>query len=185
MSDNWGNNYQHVHLTSTSSVRSDKYQFVITVCLICSFCRFFEGANNQPIYLDDLQCSGTEFLLINCPHNGIGNHNCAHFEDVGLQCLFSGGSTTAFSTFPTSPPTQEFCFEGQFQQVFDSSSNFTSYQENGQFYSVFDIPIRFCNNGFYASLCDLDWDDNDAGVLCRDFGYIGYGKLLSTYNINY
>lgn len=129
--------------------------------------------------MDDLQCSGAELLLINCNHPGIGIHNCAHFEDVGLQCESTSTIFPTFPTFPTSSPTQEFCFEGQFQQVFDSSYNFTSYQENGQFYSVFDTSIRFCNNGSYASLCDLDWDDNDATVLCSDFGFFGYGRLTT------
>ncbi|XP_066542748.1 macrophage receptor MARCO [Hoplias malabaricus] len=38
------------------------------------------------ILLDDLRCTGTERSIFDCPHNGIGIHNCDHTEDVGLSC---------------------------------------------------------------------------------------------------
>lgn len=58
------------------------------------------------IWLDDVQCAGTETGLINCPANRIGAHNCVHFEDAGVACThmnttcrhgdirLQGGSTT-------------------------------------------------------------------------------------------
>jgi deleted-in-malignant-brain-tumors protein 1 len=36
--------------------------------------------------LDNLGCTGTETRLVNCPHNGVGLHNCVHAEDAGLRC---------------------------------------------------------------------------------------------------
>ena len=44
------------------------------------------GQGSGPILLDDLACTGTETRLIDCPHNGVGTHNCAHFEDAGAVC---------------------------------------------------------------------------------------------------
>ena len=38
------------------------------------------------IVLDDLQCTGSESRLIDCPHNGLGNHNCDHSDDAGVRC---------------------------------------------------------------------------------------------------
>ena len=38
------------------------------------------------ILLDELQCSGSESRLIDCPHNGLGNHDCSHREDAGVRC---------------------------------------------------------------------------------------------------
>ena len=39
------------------------------------------------IWLDNVQCIGTETRLIDCPNNGLGSHNCAHFEDAGANCV--------------------------------------------------------------------------------------------------
>ena len=38
------------------------------------------------IVLDDLLCTGNESRLIDCPHKGLGNHNCDHSEDAGVRC---------------------------------------------------------------------------------------------------
>ena len=39
------------------------------------------------IVLDNLQCTGTESRLVDCPNNGLGIHNCVHSEDAGVRCL--------------------------------------------------------------------------------------------------
>ena len=39
------------------------------------------------IVLDDLLCTGSESRLIDCPHNGLGNHNCDHSDDAGVRCV--------------------------------------------------------------------------------------------------
>ena len=44
------------------------------------------GQGTGPIWLDNIHCTGTEARLDQCPHNGIGVHNCIHFEDAGVQC---------------------------------------------------------------------------------------------------
>ena len=46
--------------------------------------RYLQGSGR--IFLDDVNCTGVETILINCPNPGLGVHNCAHSEDVGLQC---------------------------------------------------------------------------------------------------
>ncbi|MEQ2201951.1 hypothetical protein XENOCAPTIV_021240 [Xenoophorus captivus] len=46
---------------------------------------FGEGRELR-ILLDDVHCNGTESNLLNCTHAGVGNHNCAHYEDAGVIC---------------------------------------------------------------------------------------------------
>ena len=45
----------------------------------------FTNGNGQ-IWLDNVECSGTERRLIDCPSDRIGNHNCDHHEDAGVRC---------------------------------------------------------------------------------------------------
>ena len=44
-----------------------------------------------PIWLDDLICSGSELTLLQCPHNGLGSHDCGHDKDASVMC--SGSKT--------------------------------------------------------------------------------------------
>ncbi len=45
---------------------------------------FTNGAGQ--IWLDNVQCRGTETRLIDCPASPLGTHNCAHIEDAGVRC---------------------------------------------------------------------------------------------------
>ncbi|XP_078059212.1 scavenger receptor cysteine-rich domain-containing protein DMBT1-like [Mustelus asterias] len=44
------------------------------------------GPDADPIWLDELECSGSESFLWECPHALWGNHDCNHKEDVKIMC---------------------------------------------------------------------------------------------------
>ena len=46
----------------------------------------FYGQGTGTIWLDDVQCTGNEASLINCPANSLGSHNCTHAHDAGVRC---------------------------------------------------------------------------------------------------
>ncbi len=39
------------------------------------------------IFLDNVQCLGSESTLISCTSQPIGTHNCNHTDDAGVTCL--------------------------------------------------------------------------------------------------
>jgi hypothetical protein len=44
------------------------------------------GQGAGPIFIDNVQCTGTENYLWDCPHNGWSSHNCVHGEDASVDC---------------------------------------------------------------------------------------------------
>ena len=44
------------------------------------------GAGVGKILLDNVRCTGNEASLFDCGNNGIGIHNCDHYEDAGVRC---------------------------------------------------------------------------------------------------
>ena len=55
----------------------------VCVLILMFFCY---GLGNGLIYLDDLNCLGTETVLTECESTGLGISNCNHAEDAGVVC---------------------------------------------------------------------------------------------------
>ena len=54
---------------------------ITTVAAIAYF-----GAGDGNIWLDEVDCVGTEENIFDCP-SSLDLHDCSHFEDVGLRCF--------------------------------------------------------------------------------------------------
>ena len=54
--------------------------------------RAFYGRGSGRIWLDNVNCVGTEFAIGNCSHNGWGVEDCTHGEDAGVKCSASNST---------------------------------------------------------------------------------------------
>ena len=52
----------------------------------------FYGEGSGQIWLDNLNCTGSESAIENCLHNGWGIHDCDSFEDASVVCYASNGT---------------------------------------------------------------------------------------------
>ena len=50
------------------------------------------GSATGTIWLDNVNCFGTESRLTSCQRNSYGSHNCVHSHDVAIDCSSSGTS---------------------------------------------------------------------------------------------
>ena len=78
--DNWDINDAHV------VCRQLGFQFALDVYWSARY-----GQGTGPIWFDDIDCLGNESSLLSCRHNGVGNHNCDHNQDVSVLCRGNGG----------------------------------------------------------------------------------------------
>ena len=49
------------------------------------------GQGSGTIWLDDLNCVGTESNIGHCSHIGWRSHDCNHLEDAGIKCADPNG----------------------------------------------------------------------------------------------
>lgn len=44
------------------------------------------GQGSGQIWMDQVNCNGSERFLTECPFRGFGYHDCGHHEDAGVIC---------------------------------------------------------------------------------------------------
>ncbi|NXS01943.1 NETR protein, partial [Oxylabes madagascariensis] len=106
---------------------------------------YAEGSS-EPIWLDDVICSGMETNLLQCSRREWGKHDCNHKEDVRLICHPENDSHKR----SLGPPIR----------LMDGEN-----KKEGR--------VEIFINGQWGTICDDGWSDKDAAVVCRQLGYKG------------
>ena len=81
----WGTVCDDLWDTTDAQVACGQLGFSTTGAGVLTLGAVSDG--NGQIWLDDVQCAGTESRLIDCTANPLGTHNCIHGEDAGVLCV--------------------------------------------------------------------------------------------------
>ena len=128
----------------------------------------FSPANNSiPIFLDNVNCVGTETNLLECDLDS-DVRDCTHERDVSIRCYTPGNTKarlvtscrTTIADNPWSPIiiTLVNCEEGSVRLVDGIQGEFEG-------------RVEVCLHGVWGSVCNTEWDVEDARVVCRELGY--------------
>lgn len=111
------------------------------------------GMGSGPIWLDDVNCTGTEVALSSCRTKGWGKNNCHHGEDAGVVC----------SDASSHPMTIR---AGPIELRLVNGPNRCSGR------------VEVMHNSQWGTVCDRDWSIPEATVVCRE---LGCGAVASAY----
>ncbi|TDH00339.1 hypothetical protein EPR50_G00187460 [Perca flavescens] len=131
--------------------------------------RAFFGRGQDRVWLDDVECTGHEKSLADCPHRGFGENDCDHNEDAGVVC---SDSVRLFNGTDRCSGRVEVFHNGQWGKICNNWGNEDA--------AVVCNPLRLVNgtdrcsgrvevqhDGQWGTVCDDEWDIKDAEVVCR------------------
>ncbi|XP_054002580.1 uncharacterized protein LOC128889196 isoform X1 [Hylaeus anthracinus] len=131
--------------------------------------------------VDQLKCRGNETTLRECDFDGWGVHNCQPEEAVGIICKTAVNSCQdghwKCDKSPTCIPTAFICDEVvDCPDKSDESSEhcdapFEIRLANGS--SPLEGRVEVRHHGIWGTVCDDDFSNAEATVICRSLGYGG------------
>ena len=100
------------------------------------------------VHIKDLNCTGSESLIWDCPMNGLSQYSCNHYDDAAVVCQCKISSLLLFHCFSVPDVINSNCTTDEVRLTGGSD------QHEGR--------VEYCVNGVWQSICDYEWDDVDA-----------------------
>uniref|UniRef100_X2B479 SRCR domain-containing protein n=1 Tax=Capitella teleta TaxID=283909 RepID=X2B479_CAPTE len=117
------------------------------------------GDDDSPVWLDDMQCKGNETSAEECVFSGLEEIvHCWHSEDVSIACLPQSEQTDS-AEMTTTPSLSLRLQDGP---------------------NAMEGRVEVLYNGTWGTVCDDDFGDEDASVVCSMLGYIFGGEPLGS-----
>ncbi|KAL5011431.1 hypothetical protein ScPMuIL_009982 [Solemya velum] len=123
---------------------------------------FGPGDLSAPIWLDDLDCRGSELSLSECMSAGWGKGDCGHQEDVGVICKLGSGQTDGRLS-STAAPVE---IHPSICTVPDPNIRLIG-PSNMRGRGIVEVLL----NGKWGAVCDDFWGLSNAQVVCRSLCY--------------
>lgn len=120
------------------------------------------GTATGPIFLDNIKCNGSEAHILSCPQLPLGSpHDCKHSEDITIKC-----STGIYSWYYKSILSLKlhcFCII-----LATGCSNGDVRLVNG---ALGRGRVEICSSNSWGTICNDDWDESEAVVVCRQLNF--------------
>lgn len=111
----------------------------------------------MPYLYTDLNCTGSEGGIVNCPlSNQIEGDKCLYGKAVGVKCYSRCLSLVKLLWISLIILDNTGCTNGAVRLVGGSER---------------EGDVQICRDGIWGYICDEDWSENEARVVCRDQGY--------------
>lgn len=138
----------------------------------------FSSGDGVNILLDEVQCTGLENSIYECLHGPWSQHDCRFYETAGVickpnkVCVEEKEVQCAGSNGQICVPLTYIC-----DKEWDCSDG--ADETNCTYFEIALVDgnrptegrVQITINNITGTICDDDWDDRDAAVICHMLGY--------------
>uniref|UniRef100_A0A8U7MF93 Lysyl oxidase homolog n=1 Tax=Corvus moneduloides TaxID=1196302 RepID=A0A8U7MF93_CORMO len=118
------------------------------------------------IWLDNVNCAGSERSIGDCKHRGWGNSDCSHEEDAGVVC--KDERIPGFKDSNVIETEQSHVEEVRLRPVVSGGRRQLPVTEG-------IVEVRYKDG--WAQICDQGWDSHNSRVICGMMGFPAEKKV--------